>query len=200
MGAVMADRCLFSFYETSNGQTVDWSDRVIGGNIPPYLYDDALKFTSHLRDFTGVFGTVYSGLENNADFNNECRNVKITADRWVANGGKYPFTVKGGCEGIIIEGVLDGHGTEVDVDAGNKSDQSSNWVKDWELALVSKDGSPIVVRCLLAKAPRLRPNTGPYRFAFPNPTKPLHGFYVWFYFTFIEPACRFVEWVKGRLK
>lgn len=30
----MADRVLFSFYETSNGQTVDWSDRVIG---PPWL-------------------------------------------------------------------------------------------------------------------------------------------------------------------
>ncbi len=181
----MSDRNLFSFYETSNGQTVDWSDRTIGDSIKPFQYDDALKFTSNLTDFIGKFGTVYSGAENCADLNNECRNVTLSSPRWITNGGLYPFTVKGGCEGITIEGVLDGHGTEVDVDAGNKSDQSSNWVKNWELALTSLDGRPIVVRCLLAKAPRLRPGTGPYRYAFPAPDAWYHGICVWFFKLFM---------------
>jgi len=174
----MSDRCLFSFYETSNGKTVDWEGTMIGSPGDKNAYDDALKFTSGLTDFVGIFGTVYSGAENCADLNNKCRNVRLSGD-WVANGGKYPFTVKGGCEGITLEGTLHGHGTECDVDAGNKSDQSSNWVKNWELALISKDGSPIVVRCLLAEAPRLRPGTGPYRFAFPSPHAWYHGIAVW---------------------
>lgn len=177
----MSDRCLYSFYETSDGQTIDWTDQTVGYPAPGLEYEDALKFTSHLTDFTGTFGDVYSGLENCADVNNECRNVNLSAKRWIANGGLYPFTVKGGSEGIVIEGTLYGHGTEVDVDAGNKSDQSTNWVKNWELALTMDDGSPVVVRCLMAEAPREREGTGPYVYAFPSPYKWYHGIAVFFF-------------------
>lgn len=175
----MSDRCLFSFYETSNGQTVDWSDRVIGVS-GGRDYEDALKFTSQLTAFKGYFGTVYSGLENCADLNNRCRAVSIHADDWVANGGKYPFTIKGGCSAVAISGRLIGHGAECDVDAGNHSDQSKEWVKDWTLNLISGDGSPIVIRCLRAEAPVLVEGSGPYRFAFPSPYAWYHGVVVWF--------------------
>ncbi len=178
----MSDRNLFSWYETSDGQTVDWRDKVIGFAKPqgqPFTYDDALKFTSKLRDFTGKFGTVYSGAENCADVNNECRNVTLSADRWIANGGLYPFTVKGGSEGVTITGTLDGHGKECDVDAGDWSDQSNNWVKNWTLGLKSLDGSPIVVRCLQATAPYFMEGTGPYAYAFPSPLKWYHGICIW---------------------
>lgn len=173
----MSDRILHAWYDSSNGKTVDWSDRVVGNALKPFTYDDALKFTSKLCDFVGIFGVVFSGTENCADVNNECRNVKLSAKRWVANGGKYPFTVKGGSEGITITGTLEGHGTEVDVDAGNWSDQSNNWVKNWTLNLTTADGSPVVVRCLQAKAPTLL--GGPYTYAFPSPHAPYHGIAVW---------------------
>lgn len=175
----MADRVLFSWYETSNGQTVDWQERVIGNSLKPFDYDDALKFTSQLTNFNGKFGVVYSGKENAVDVNNKCRNLTLSGERWMANGGLYPFTVKGGSEGITITGTLDGHGTEVDVDAGNWSDQSNGWVKNWTLGLRSLDGRPIVVRCLQAKAPQLIAGTGPYKYAFPSPNNPLHGVFIW---------------------
>lgn len=178
----MSDRVLHSWYETSNGQTVDWRDRIVGSEHAPrtpFAYDDALKFTSGLTEFTGRFGTVYSGAENAADLNNKCRNVNLSADRWMANGSKYPFTIKGGSESIVITGVLDGHGTEVDVDAGNWSDQSNNWVKLWTLGLKSLDGKPIVVRCLQAHAPYFMDGTGPYVYAFPSPYSWCHGIAVW---------------------
>lgn len=175
----MSDRCLFSFYESSNGKTIDWSDRTIG-HEPPVDWSDALKFTSQLTDFTGFFGTVYSGKENCADMNNRCSGVRLHAEAWVSNGGLYPFTVKGGCHNIDLSGKLYGHGKECDVDAGNKSDQSKDWVRDWSLNLVSVDGKPIVIRCLRAEAPRLEPGSGPYRYAFPSPHNPFHGIIVWF--------------------
>lgn len=169
---------LFNF--TSVDSPVDWSDRVVGTDratwdlSKPAPYTDCLKFTSEIKDFTGKFGTVFSGAENCADINFKTVNVKITADLWVANGGKYPFTVKGGSVGTGIYGKLQGHGKECDVDAGNWSDQSNDWVKDWELGLTSNDGSPIVVRCISADAPKLVPGTGPYKFIFPNPNAWYH--------------------------
>lgn len=178
----MSDRVLHSWYETSNGQEVDWRDRVVGevrDPSKPFAYDDALKFTSGLRDFVGMFGVVYSGAENCADVNNECRDVKLSAERWIANGGLYPFTVKGGSEGITISGVLEGHGSEVDVDGGNFADQSNHWVKKWVLDLKTTDGSPVVVRCLQAEAPTLTPGSGPYVYAFPSPHAWYHGIAVW---------------------
>lgn len=174
----MPDRVLHSFNgPASNGETVDWRGRVVGGPEKPFAYDDALKFTSQLRDFVGKFGRVFSGKENCVDVNNKCRNVTISGE-FIANGGLYPITVKGGSEGITITGTLDGHGTEVDVDAGNWSDQSNSWVKNWTLQLTTTDGSPVVVRCLQAEAPTLL--SGPYRYAFPSPKAWYHGIAVWF--------------------
>lgn len=176
------DRCLHSFYETSNGQSVDWRDRVVGWAKPsgePYQYDDALKFTSQLRDFTGRFGTVYAGAENVIDCNNRLRQVELSADRMVANGCKYPITIKGGCESVTLRGMLVGHGKECDVDAGNRSEQSDSWVKYWSLGLSMEDGSPVRVRCLLAMKPYFEPDTGPYEYVFPSPDAWYHGIAIW---------------------
>jgi hypothetical protein len=178
----MSDRCLFSFYETSDGQTVDWRDRVVGNAKPSgedFTYDDALKFTSALKDFTGMFGTVYSGKENAIDCNNKVSNTTLDVSRMVANGGKYPITIKGGCSCVTITGQLSGHGKECDVDAGNRSEQSDEWVEFLTLGLRPEIlGDKIKVRCLMAHEPYFMEGTGPYEYAFPSPLKWYHGLVV----------------------
>lgn len=178
----MSDRCLFSFYETSDGLTIDWRDRAVGWVKPkgePYQYDDALKFTSHLKNFIGYFGTVYSGSENAVDMNNEVHNAAINVERMVANGGKYPITIKT-CDLVTLTvKCLSGHGKECDVDAGNRSEQSKKWVKDWTVGITPEiPGDPVIIRCLMADPPILIDGTGPYKYAFPSPYAWYHGIVV----------------------
>jgi hypothetical protein len=181
----MADVVLFSFYETSNGQTVDWRDRVVGFAKPPgedYTYDDALKFTSELEEFTGHFGDVYCGKENAIDCNNRIADVMLIVDNMFANGCRFPVTIKGGCDNVLMQAVLHGHGRECDIDLGNWSDQSDEPVTNTILDIVPSDGQPVKIRCLNATIPMLRPNSGPYEYAFPNPHRWYHGIVVWFLF------------------
>lgn len=181
----MADRVLFSFYETSSGQTVDWRDRVIGFAKPAgadFTYDDALKFTSELAAFTGKFDEVYAGKENAIDCNNGVHDTGIMVENMFANGCRYPITVKGGCEDISFTATLHGHGKECDVDAGNWSDQSDAPVLHWVLNITPSDGKPVKIRCLNASIPHLNAQSGPYEYAFPNPHRFYHGIVVWFLF------------------
>lgn len=172
----MSDRVLFSFYDVDSGKTIDWTDREIG--LPGATdYEDALKGTSQLTNFIGHFGVVYGGLENCLDLNNGCRAVSFQAESWISQG-KYPFTIKGGCKHVRILGRLIGHGTEVDVDAGNWSDQSHEYVENWELGLVPFDGKPITIRCLAATKPTFVAGTGPYKFVFPHPDAWYHSIVV----------------------
>lgn len=167
------------FTRANNGMRVDWSDKVLGspraewpnGQAPG---TDTVKITGQCEDLQLKLGTVYAWKENCLDLNNKVKKIRVTADKWVTNGCIYPFTIKGGATDIGIYGKLEGHGKECDIDAGNNSQQSRDWVTNWELGLISTDGSPIVVRCLSAETPRLVPGTGPYKFIFPDPRKWYH--------------------------
>lgn len=160
----------------NGGDNLDWATQTIGAPRSEWLtrYTDAIKCTNHQSNIHARLGTVYSGTENCVDINNGASDIWLNADLWVANGGKYPFTIKGGATNVRIYGRLEGHGKECDVDAGNQSDQSREWVRDWELGLTSTDGSPIKVRCLAAETPRLVSGTGPYVFLFPDSRKWYH--------------------------
>ncbi len=162
-----------NLFNLVSNDDIDWRDKEVGSARETWqhdvLYTDAIKCSGKHTNIRAQFGTVFSGKENCADLNNYVNDVKLTAERWAANGGLYPFTIKGGASNVGIYGKLDGHGTECDIDAGNHSDQSSTWVTDWELGLTSIDGAPITIRCLLAETPRLVPGTGPYKFLFPDP-------------------------------
>lgn len=131
-----------------NGKSVDWADKALA---PGPEISDTLKFTSSLRGFSGRFGTVVGGREDCADFNDHCDGVTVSA-RWMPKG-KYAFTVKGGCKGVRIEGEIDGHGSEVDIDLGNVSDQSDDLTGPVEINLIHVGGEPITFRVLGAHDP-----------------------------------------------
>lgn len=114
---------------------------------------DTLKCSSRLRDFTGRFGVVYGGKEDCIDINNRCERIYIEAQRWVPQG-KYLATLKGGSRSIAISGEVEGHGSEVDIDIGNISDQSDNPTKDITLNLRHVAGDPITVRVINGERPK----------------------------------------------
>jgi hypothetical protein len=165
------DSAAVNLYETSNGLTLDY-ERIDGTG-----HSEGLKITSQARDIVVTVGRLEGGREDCLDVNNLCRNIKVTAG-WRA-AGKYLATVKGGSEGIWLEGFVYRHGAFRDVDFGNWSDQSNNWCKRCSLALRSLDGTPIRIRCLQAEAPALVPGTGPYVFDFPSPLAWYHGIAIW---------------------
>lgn len=174
-----------------NGLTVDWTDKVLIDGSDGKV-TDCLKFTSHLQDFTGFFPNVRGGLEDCADLNNEVNNVRLKAASW-QSGGKFCFTIKGGASNVTIEGPITNHGKEVDVDLGNWSDQSKKKTTGVYLNLTTPDHSPIIVRVLQADEPTFAPGSGPYKYAFPSPKNPLHGFFVWCFKTGLGLYKKFFE-------
>jgi hypothetical protein len=142
-----------------------------GGAVDGRGCADALKFSTGLRDFDARFGTVFSGSEDAVDVNNGCSGIRIAADRYVL-GGRMGITIKGGSTDVTVEGWLEGHGRECDVDIGNWSDQSHEPVRGVKLGLRKWDGSPVRVRVINGEQPAVLPGSGPYRFVFPWPWLP----------------------------
>lgn len=170
-----------------SGRTVDFSTQNFDGSCG---YNDTLKFSTGLFNFTGRFGLVTSGSEDAVDVNNLCHDLDLSASRWILRGS-MGFTIKGGSRNVRLSGPVEGHGRETDVDIGNASDQSHVWVTGTRLNLLSVDRSPIRVRVLGGDLPFLEPGSGPYRFVFPWRWLPLryvavktflefrrHGFFV----------------------
>ena len=152
-----------------NGRYVDWRDRDIDGTG----FADALKCSTGLTEFSGSFGRVISGTEDAIDINNRCDGIVLHASAWVLRG-KMGITIKGGSRNVSISGVIEGHGREADVDLGNWSDQSHEWVTNTRLNLRTTDGSPVRVRVLAAEKPIYAPGSGPYEWVFPSPRNPFH--------------------------
>jgi hypothetical protein len=75
------------------------------------------------------------------------------------------------------------HGSEVDVDIGNWSDQSNEPTRGVFLGLYSKTGKPILVRVLNGRRPIFIEETGPYVYAFPKPDTWYHKYVVWIFLT-----------------
>jgi hypothetical protein len=136
--------------------------------IPPDdSYADTLKFSNAT---TGVITArrIVGGREDCVDINNGSARLHISAEAWEPRG-KYLATIKGGSRDITLAGTVTSHGSEVDVDLGNRSDQSREIVRGIRLDLKTTDGSPIRVRLLLAERPRiLNAADQEYRFVFPS--------------------------------
>lgn len=115
---------------------------------------DALKVTDS-ADGIILVPRVVGGVEDCLDVNNRCRMVVIGthSTMWVPRG-KYVWTVKGESEDIEIRGILLGHGSEVDLDLGNHSDQAQGRTRRVFCNVVTADGSPITWRRINATTPR----------------------------------------------
>lgn len=178
----MTDINLYNYYEGSNGLTIDDSGKTLGRNEPNPSWSDTLKYTSQLTDFRHQIGVVYGGKEDCADINNRCRNLRLSANEWHAQG-RYVFTVKGGSAGITLAGHIVNGGTRADVVIGDHSDQSSDPTTGVRLCLTKRVG-PVRVRVLNGDKPILDPFTGPYQYIWPHPDGWLHGFWSWLYTRF----------------
>lgn len=161
-----------------NGFSLDW--RQTDPNIIPQdCIADTLKFSTGLRDFSLELGFVTSGYEDVVDVNNRCDGLTISAELWVLKNCTMGFTVKGGSRNVKLYGMVSGHGRECDVDFGNASDQSHEWVQGCTLALIpALKNDRIYVRLLGAEAPIELPGTGPYRYVFPWKNRMLRLFTV----------------------
>jgi hypothetical protein len=130
--------------------------RIIGPRlIDGQGYDDALKFSN----CSGVLIEgieILGGREDCIDINRggliAMRNVTLNPK------GKYGVTIKGGAEVVTMKSVVFcSHGSEVDIDLGNWSDQSGERTRGVTLENVfSSDGRPVVVRVLHADRPLVR--------------------------------------------
>ena len=162
---------LRSFYgAVDDGTLLEERGSTSGG--PDGGYTCPLKFTSRVTGIRAQFGTVLGGSENAVDCNNGASDLHLDAEVWDISRTKYGMTNKGGCRGNHFSGIVRGHGKETDFDQDNWSDQSHGPCTETVLALISEDGSPLLVRYIYEK-PTLVNGTGPYRFIFPWPWLPL---------------------------
>ena len=177
----MSDYNLYNFYDTDSGREFVYDDPM-GDGTPTPSWSDTVKITSGCADFKLTADAIYGGKEDCVDINNRCVGIEVVAN--FHPQGKYVATIKGGVRGVLLKGILNGHGKEVDIDLGNWSDQSSQKTQGVKLDLVAYDQSPVTVRVLNAEKPVLVPGSGPYRYVFPHPDAWYHGLAVWFFFKF----------------
>lgn len=148
--------------------------------------DSTVTDTIHCSGAYGATLTASSiigGSEDCIDFNNTSHDLAIKVE-YLESGGKYVSTIKGGSYRIYLGGVIHLHGSEVDVDLGNWSDQSSALTMAVTLDLKSSDGSPVTYRILNASKPILAPGSGPYRCIFHLP--PILIKPVWFFWGLLK--------------
>lgn len=139
----------------------------------PEVYADALKVTD-CDTGTIYAGRVVGGAEDCIDINNHTSDVEIIAGT-LEPQGKFIATIKGGSRNITLRSIcVIGHGSEVDIDLGNISDQSDDVTGPVKLALKHRDGDVITVRVLGASRPIfLNEHEQKYEvvFALPKPTR-----------------------------
>ncbi len=176
----MSDKCLYSFYETSSDQSFSYPTM---GEPKQPDWADTIKITSQCQNMVLHAEQVYGGQEDCVDINNRSQSVTVMAGEWIPQG-KYLATIKGGAKSASLAGRVVSHGSEVDVDLGNWSDQSQEITGTTILDLQPTDGKPITVRVLHAVKPYFVASSGPYRYVFPHPDAWYHGlvvkaFYLW---------------------
>jgi hypothetical protein len=137
-------------------------------------YADAVKCSTGLTDFTGIFKKVTSGTEDALDVNNRCRNLKLYAEMWEFRG-TFGITIKGESHGVHVHGYCKGHGKSADVGLGNWSDQARKGkTTEVVLDLQPEPGEVVTIQVLNADKPLLAPGSGPYRYVFPHPDSWYH--------------------------
>lgn len=176
----MSDLNLTNYYDTDNNSDVVVS--MVGFPITKPWWSDTVKITSGCRNFKYTAREIYGGKEDCVDVNNKARIISLFVTNWHPQG-KYLATIKGGAYSVALHGDVQSHGTEVDVDIGNWSDQSNEPTTDTILGLYSQTGKPIKVRVLNGTAPYMINGTGPYVYAFPKPDTWYHKYCVWIFLT-----------------
>ena len=133
---------------------------VIDGDLDGTGYSDALKLSGCARLHVIVLGRVIGGSEDVVDINHSSDCIVDIARS--EPRGRYLATIKGGSSNISITTKQHGHGSEVDFDIGNWSDQGGGKrTTGVSIASLTDDGSPVSVRVLHGWSPRL---IGPGRY------------------------------------
>ena len=166
----MSDNNLFNYYEDSSNHSL--AAGIMGAPTAIPNWSDTVKITSGCTNFSLDAAHIYGGQEDCLDANNKATGCTVHAN-WHPQG-KYLATIKGGCHGIGLFGDVYAHGSEVDVDIGNWSDQSENVTTGTILGLWSKTGHPIRVRVLNGLKPTAMAGSGPYTYVWPHPDGMLH--------------------------
>jgi hypothetical protein len=138
-------------------------------------YADALKI-SGIEGTTIEIGQIIGGIEDCIDVNRSCKSIKIFTKELIASG-KYVATIKGGSSYIELHGHIRRHGSEVDIDIGNWSDQSNDPTK-YVILNLTADNGPVTVRVLSGTEPIFLNSEENYRFLFPDPRHFYHGIVV----------------------
>jgi hypothetical protein len=179
--SMSADKILHAFGRDWSHQTLDQSNTDFGKTAGSW--SDTLKYTDGVTDFTHRVGSATGGSEDIIDVNNKACDVTVVAkELW--SGGKYVATIKGGSTATYLEGTIYKGGSEVDIDYGNHSDQSSAKTTGNILNVKHKSGAPVTVRVLNADKPLFTPGSGPYVYVFPHPDAWYHGICVRFFMVF----------------
>jgi len=152
------DKNFLSYGSTTVG-TAD-----LGQLVPPATFapwQDTLKF-SNAHDAHLTAQLIQGGGEDCVDANNGSTNLTVHSDSW-SSGGLYICTLKGGCDGITLSGVIVKHGQQVDVDLDDYSDQSALPCKNIYLNFTTSDGSPVTWWSLKGCRPVFLNPSQPYR-------------------------------------
>jgi hypothetical protein len=138
--------------------------------------DDSLKVSGCIN-LTAYAGYVKGGREDVMDVNHS---VDCFLHLSVAEPkGKYVTTQKGGSQGLkVFISKQVGHGSEVDHDYGNHSDQGNGYTKDCELTVSEVTQGNATVRVLRGTMPQL--HSGPFKVVFPKPNSWYHSIVIWF--------------------
>lgn len=118
----------------------------------PQSYAAILKICDGTRDLTlpavgQGFVQIAQGMENSVDLNNGAANITIHGEfGWGGGSGDQVITIKGGCQNIMLWGILYSKGNEADITLDAWSDQSSALVSGINLSgLTRVDGQPITI-------------------------------------------------------
>lgn len=139
-------------------------------------WDDALK-VSGCHNLTVYAGYVQGGTEDVLDVNHS-NNCTVFIEEAYPRG-KFVSTQKGASKNITVQ--IDrqhGHGTEVDHDYGNHSDQGNGYTTDCSLNVKMDDGGEATVRVLRGTMPSLL--GGRFKVVFPKPDAWYHKICIWF--------------------
>lgn len=118
-------------------------------------YDDILKFSK--AEYVVVKNSqIWGGKEDCVDMNRYCKDICIK-DTTLFPRGKYGVTIKGGSNRITLKNInFYWHGSEVDIDIGNWSDQSDELTRGVRLVNIqAADDRPVKVRVLWGEVPEV---------------------------------------------
>ena len=123
---------------------------------------DLLKISGCVRLSLTVDSIYGQGCLEDAIDINHSHDISIVVND-LYPGDKYCSTIKGGSTNIrIVVGRQHGHGSEMDYDLGNFSDQSNAKTTGVSLHINTVDRTPVTVRVLTADKPILENSGAPY--------------------------------------